>query len=182
MNGEIFQLRDRLVVFSEERVSLEEQITKIKNRYDSIIDENDSLIRWRSEAESEINESKKYRQELERETSHDLDSLRDENTMLREYTRKSADEIAELKEMLRLAEDNDVRSSHQLEQLQATKFTLHKESDEMRKALDHYKQICMQNESYVSNLLKQRDLLNQKLNETNRPTRKDDTNNLITEN
>jgi hypothetical protein len=34
--------------------------------------------------------------------------------MLREYTKKSADEVAELKEMIRLAEDNDIRNTRQI--------------------------------------------------------------------
>jgi hypothetical protein len=65
--------------------------------------------------------------------------------MLREYTKKSADEVAELKEMIRLAEDNDIRNTRQIEQMEAVRGSLMRDNEELRRALEHYKQLCIQN-------------------------------------
>lgn len=150
---------------SDEKCHLEDQLSTFRKRYDSMMDENNSLIRWRSEMESEITHAKDQHQMLDQEATISLDTLRNENNMLREYTKKSAEEIAELKDVIRLAEDNDLRNSRHLEQLEFTKVTLLKESDDLKKTVEHYKQICVQNESYIKNLMKERDFLNQKLNE-----------------
>lgn len=62
MLAEISELKDRLVIVSEDRSSLEEQVLKLKKRYESVIDENESLLRWRNEAESELSETRQRRQ------------------------------------------------------------------------------------------------------------------------
>lgn len=163
LNAEIAELKDKAAGLLEEKASVEEQMARLKKRYESAMEENDSLIRWRGEAESELTDSRKLRQQWEREATLNIDALQDENNVLREYARKAAEENSELKDMLRMAEDNDTSMTRQLEQSEAGKYALVKECEELRSKVDQYRQLCLQNESHIDNLLNERDYLAQKV-------------------
>lgn len=69
--------------------------------------------------------------------------------MLRDYAKKSTEEIAELKDLLRMAEDNDRGATRQLQELEKAKFMLMKDNEELQDKLEQYGQLCVQNEGYI---------------------------------
>lgn len=87
INGELTEGRDRLNIMTEEKQNMTEQSNKLKAQLKAALEDVESMSTWKRETETEVGEVRNMKYQFER----NLESLREENSMLREYIQKTMD-------------------------------------------------------------------------------------------
>lgn len=92
VNSELSETKERVSQLADEKASMEERLNKGKLHLDSAQEEIEVLQRWKSEAEAELGDVRKNRYQYEKEFSSRLESMGEENRMLRDYIQKAMEE------------------------------------------------------------------------------------------